>query len=149
MPTVRVFPPPKLQSGYVSIAARRCSLSSADVEPVASGSSHGFLICFLYSDDLPVNHALMRLYPEFNWRGELVVMRMSPSSPHRFVTNMGGRVFAGLAEEAIIAQPHVRFLKLARSLESEGKSIPEDLPTHMHHKHDPTPVQAEDEQVEN
>ncbi|KAI0039323.1 hypothetical protein FA95DRAFT_1451039, partial [Auriscalpium vulgare] len=64
-----------------------------------NGLCHDFLICFLYSPDLPVNYALMRLYPEFNWRGELLVMR---KSPRNFVTAMGGRVFAGLAEEAII-----------------------------------------------
>ncbi|KAI0039696.1 hypothetical protein FA95DRAFT_1451940, partial [Auriscalpium vulgare] len=66
-----------------------------------NGRSHDFLICSLYCPELPVNHALMRLYPEFNWKGELLVMRMSPSSPHSFVTNMGGRVFADLAEEAV------------------------------------------------
>ncbi|KAI0040759.1 hypothetical protein FA95DRAFT_1611546 [Auriscalpium vulgare] len=161
MPIVRVYPD-AIMIGYVRIAALLCSLRSAKVEPVqatlrtglqvhdtiatikeVNGSSHDFLICFLYSPDLPVNHAVMRLYPGFNWRGELLVMRMSPSSPHSFVTNMGGRVFADLAEEAVIA-----FLKLARLLQSQGKLIPDSLPTHFYHQLDETSMQTED-QLEN
>ncbi|KAI0042313.1 hypothetical protein FA95DRAFT_1500228 [Auriscalpium vulgare] len=64
-----------------------------------NGLCHDFLICFLYSPDLPVNHALIRLYPQFNWRGELLVMR---KCLRKYVTSMGGRVFDALAEEAVI-----------------------------------------------
>ncbi|KAI0039324.1 hypothetical protein FA95DRAFT_1577666 [Auriscalpium vulgare] len=129
MPTVRVSPAAivGVSRSYVHIAARLWSLKSPKVEPFrvltvktrgkptlfppflhdsivtiheVDGSSLDFLICFLHSPDLPVNNALLRLYPGLKWRGELVVIRKSPRS---IVTAVGGRVCAGLAEEAIIA----------------------------------------------
>ncbi|KAI0042321.1 hypothetical protein FA95DRAFT_1500226 [Auriscalpium vulgare] len=65
-----------------------------------NGHDYAFLICFVYSLDLPVNHALLRLYPGIEWRGELLVMRQSRQY---FVTAMGRAEFARLAEVAIIS----------------------------------------------
>ncbi|KAI0039322.1 hypothetical protein FA95DRAFT_1451343, partial [Auriscalpium vulgare] len=63
-----------------------------------SGHSHSFLICFQYASDLPVNRTLLSLYPEFQWRGDLLVMRQTR---RYFVAAMNGARFDGLAESAI------------------------------------------------
>ncbi|KAI0040756.1 hypothetical protein FA95DRAFT_1576767 [Auriscalpium vulgare] len=102
-----------------------------------NGLDHQFLICFVYSSDLPVNQALLRLSPEMEWRGELLVMRQSRRC---FVTAMGRSKFATLAEKAIISSGD-SFLHFAKRVEMRGRSIPEDLPTHIHHDLDQTPGQ--------
>ncbi|KAI0042322.1 hypothetical protein FA95DRAFT_1575817 [Auriscalpium vulgare] len=135
------------KSRYAHISVRLCSSTSPEVETVhdtivtiqeVNGLCHDFLICFLYSPDLPMNHALMRLYPEFNLEGRVVG---DVEKPAQICHRHGWGCIRGF-------RSFVRFLKLARSFESHGKSIPEDMPTRMHHQFDQTPVQSVDEQDE-
>ncbi|KAH9885096.1 hypothetical protein C8Q73DRAFT_795990 [Cubamyces lactineus] len=63
-----------------------------------AGKGHRFLLAYQECSDLPPNRALLKVFPEAQFRGELVVMRAGKRS---LVIALKGKKDAQLAEDAV------------------------------------------------
>ena len=63
-----------------------------------AGRSYKFLVVVQYRPECDVNVALKAIWPDSEWRGDVVVMR---AGQYAFVVDMGGPHFKTLAERAV------------------------------------------------
>lgn len=75
-------------------AVRECTVTVQD----AARRSRSFVVFFQYNEELLPNKAILNLFPESSWKGQLLVMKRGENC---FVTGLTGRQNRNLAELAL------------------------------------------------